>query len=237
MNTVYERRVLAMKPGHDTHPSGVLNHSLWGFLETRSLDADLFGINALGFNGKRLVMPLQRLSIGCWLKQGLKLAEFAACIANGTSIPDSRFDCPIHYSGLDYVDIPWLNISVEQDRASNRNINYYDRYCGIKGAHPRMAYCCQNMQAEPSFLRYSDLPIYLAPDNCSQYCRVFSADIDYWLWCLTQEGDSVSNAFCRWDDGRSLSSSGTLSRNGPFDPDGYWIEFARSRSSSSCTSR
>ncbi|KAI6826150.1 hypothetical protein KC332_g7842 [Hortaea werneckii] len=156
--------------------------------------------------------------------------EFAAYIANGTSIPDSQFDCPVQYSGLDYVDIPWLNMSVEQNQPYDRNVNYYDGYCGIKGAHPRMAYCCQNMQAQPPFLKYPDLPTYLAPDHCSQYCRFFPANLNYWLWCLTQEGDLVSNAFCRWDDGKSLSTSGSLSRDGPFDPDGYWIEYYRSTS-------
>lgn len=154
--------------------------------------------------------------------------EFAAFIVNGSSIPDSQFDCPVQYSGLDYVDIPWLNMSV--GRYHDPNASFYDGYCGIKGAHPRMSHCCQNMQAQP--IKYSDIPIYLAPDNCSQYCRFYPADINYWLWCLTQEGDSVSNAFCRWDDGKSLSTSGSLPRDGPFDPDGYWIQEARSTSPS-----
>ncbi|KAI7544947.1 hypothetical protein KC331_g6495 [Hortaea werneckii] len=109
--------------------------------------------------------------------------EFAAFIVNGSSIPDSQFDCPVQYSGLDYVDIPWLNMSV--DKYYDPNASFYDGYCGIKGAHPRMAHCCQNMQAQP--IKYPDIPIYLAPDNCSQYCRFYPADINYWLWCLTQE--------------------------------------------------
>ncbi|RMY82855.1 hypothetical protein D0862_11875 [Hortaea werneckii] len=156
--------------------------------------------------------------------------DFSAYVANGTSIPDSQFDCPIQYSGLDYVDIPWLNMSVGEHHESNGTS--YDGYCGIKGAHPRMAYCCQNMQAQPPFMRHADTPIYLAPDNCSQYCRFYPADLNYWLWCLTREGDPVSNAFCRWDGGKSLSTSGSLPRDGPLDPDDYWIKEARSSSAS-----
>ncbi|RMY56226.1 hypothetical protein D0863_13048 [Hortaea werneckii] len=156
--------------------------------------------------------------------------DFSAYIANGTSVPYSQFDCPVQYSGLDYVDIPWLNMSVGQHQESNGTS--YDGYCGIKGAHPRMAYCCQNMQAQPPFLNYPDISIYLAPDKCSQYCRFYPADLNYWLWCLTREGDPVSNAFCRWDNGKFLSTSGSLSRDGPFDPDDYWIKEARSGSSS-----
>ncbi|GAB7366153.1 hypothetical protein MBLNU230_g7715t1 [Neophaeotheca triangularis] len=154
--------------------------------------------------------------------------EFAAYIANGTSIPDSQFDCPIQYSGLDYVDIPWLNMSVSPD--DDPDGAQYDGYCGLKGAHPRMASCCQNMQL--GGVEYPDLPIYLAPDNCSQYCRFFPADINYWLWCLTLEGDPVSDAFCRWDNGMSLSTSGSLSRDGPFDSNGRFIQQARSASPS-----
>ncbi|KAI7493667.1 hypothetical protein KC367_g8479 [Hortaea werneckii] len=153
--------------------------------------------------------------------------EFAAYIVNGSSIPDSAFNCPVQFSGLDYVDIPGLNMSVGKNY--HPNASFYDGYCGIKGAHPRMAHCCQNMQVQPPFIKYPEIPIYLAPDNCSQYCRFWPADIDYWLWCLTQEGDSVSNAFCRWDEGKSMSTSGSLPRDGPFDPDGPWIKEAKSK--------
>lgn len=77
-----------------------------------------------------------------------------------------------------------------------------------------MAYCCANVfTLDPG----GDSLIALANDSCSQYCR-YGGTFDLWLWCLTREGDSVSNAF--WISGgrEYFETSGSQPRDGPYNP-------------------
>ncbi|RMX81961.1 hypothetical protein D0869_06413 [Hortaea werneckii] len=140
--------------------------------------------------------------------------EFAASIVNGSSIPDSQIDCPVQYSGLDYVDIPWLNMSV--GKYHDPNASFYDGYCGIKGALlPEHAGPANQIPRHPYLSSSGQLLTVLTLLSCRHQL-------------LALEGDSVSNAFCRWDGGKSLSTSGSLPRDSPFDLDDYWIKEARS---------
>lgn len=146
-----------------------------------------------------------------------------AYTVNGPSIPDSKFSCPTNYTGTDYVNIPWSSMSIDHGEGQNHTDGYYYGICGIKGPHPRMATCCQNGQLQP--INYPNASIYLsAEDHCSQYCNFYLAIMDLWLYCLTKEGNSVVNAFCRSDDGTFLQTSGSLPRDGPFDPDNALIK-------------
>lgn len=157
----------------------------------------------------------------------------AAFIVTGQPIPDEQFSCPSNGSGTDFVTIPWSNMSVNVLRpgANVSYEGYNDEYCGIKGPHPRMAYCCQygQLSSSPS----PDAAIALAQsDGCSQYCPFFLADMNLWLYCLTQEGDTVTNAFCRLDGGVHLSTSGSVPRDGPFDPNSQVIKDKKNKYSS-----
>lgn len=98
-------------------------------------------------------------------------------------------------------------------------------YCGIKGSRPRMSYCCNKGHLALFGNNTYDAPIALAQaDHCSQYCYFYIANIDLWLYWLTEEGDTVSNAFCHSSDGSHLTTSGLLPRDGPFDPGSRLIE-------------
>lgn len=132
--------------------------------------------------------------------------------------PRDGISCPANYSGPDYASIPWGNMSTKDARTT-----HVGGYCGIKGPHPRMAICCQTGMDQPT--SFPNAPIYLAEaDHCSQYCPFFPSDLDLWLYCLTQEGHTVSNAFCRFLNGSYLDTSGSLPRDGPFDPNSRLIQ-------------
>lgn len=157
----------------------------------------------------------------------------AAYIAHGHLIPDSEFSCPLNSSGIDYPSIPWSNMSVATFY-DDIHEETYKGYCGVKGPHPRMAYCCQHGQLQEA--ADSNAAIALAPeDHCSQYCGFFIADIDLWVYCLTQEGDSVSNAFCRSDDGAYLETSGTEPLSGPANPDSQLIKDKKNKYSAAAS--
>lgn len=170
-------------------------------------------------------------NVGVWLRasnirlQLLESATMAAYISNGTSIPESQFSCPSNASGIDFVTIPWSNMStgVFGDCVSETDPNC-NGYCGIKGSHPRMAYCCQRGLFSKDII-YNDAPIALAEaDHCSQYCSWGFAFIDLWLYCLTEEGDTATNAFCHAGTGKALGTSGSAPRDGPFDSHDELIE-------------
>jgi len=92
--------------------------------------------------------------------------------------------------------------------------DFLHSFAGVKGPHPRMAYCCQS----GSNIAHDalDRDIALAEDYCSQYC-LFAGSLDLWLYCLTMEGDTVANAFFS-SDGTLVATSGSQLRDGPFNP-------------------
>jgi len=173
--------------------------------------------------------------------------DMAAYIVTGTSIPFNHFSCPSNSSGPEYASIPWSNLSASVFETSTRASysNRYNGYVGIKGPHPRMAYCCQNA-ATSEANQNPERQIALAGDHCTQYCSAF-VDLDLWLYCLTQNGDLVSNAFASLDyqgdtnqssvGERYIQTSGSLPRSGPFDEGALMIKDYQQISSATFVTR
>lgn len=145
----------------------------------------------------------------------------AAYVTQNRTIPDNQFSCPSNASGIDYTTIPWSNISL----SVFPNSYQYQTICGIKGPHPQMEFCCREANPDvypPGAYPFSAIAL-AEEDHCSQYCQTFP-NLNLWLWCLTREGDTASNAFCRSGDSLYYHTSGTENRTGPFDPDAAIIK-------------
>ncbi|TKA21882.1 hypothetical protein B0A50_08618 [Salinomyces thailandicus] len=124
-----------------------------------------------------------------------------------------------------------MSASVFGINTTEPHVGVYTGFAGIKGPHPRMEYCCNH----GIVYRPPGLPpqqIALAGDNCSQYCSLF-VTLNAWLYCLTEEGDSVVNAFNVFDGRTVFETSGSLPRNGAFDPDSRDIKDYRRHSAGS----
>lgn len=148
----------------------------------------------------------------------------AAFIARNSAIPDNQFSCPSNASGIEYASIPWSNMSslVFYDPPAAPDVEE-EAICGVKGPHPQMYFCCKQGDIG-DVVNYDFSNIALAEeDHCSQYCDYFG-NLNLWIWCLTREGDTVSNAFCLSADKEYADTSGTENRSGPFDPDSQQIK-------------
>ena len=50
-------------------------------------------------------------------------------------IPQDLFKCPNNISGVDYVALPWSNMS---QTVFGGHVNDTESFCGIKGNHPQI---------------------------------------------------------------------------------------------------
>lgn len=147
-------------------------------------------------------------------------------IVTNAAIPDDAFQCPANNSGVDYATIPWSNLSVSALPTHPDPSGF----CGVKGPHPRVPHCCKYGHLSPTEVANSSIAL-AAADSCTQYCAFHTTSLDLWLYCLTEEGDTVSNAFCVSSNDEYYYTSGTEERDGPFDPDAPIIkDYQNSRS-------